>query len=341
MSVGVILTTYGEPSRHSFTEQWMYSYRILERLTRKIAPIPKPVLPIIATSRARGRVKLWRENDFTSPLESLHERTVAALRDELARRGRSEEVVLTRAYEFRRPGLTDALRELDARGCLRAIIVPMYVGGGDFTDGMTHIAVQDAQSALPHWTSDRLDYCFLSDLPADAERMAQSLARHGLETMRSRGVPAPAPDWALLLAAHGTVVNPPPGVDNGLLSFGRVLGRVRDLLKPQVGLVRFGWLNHTRGGKWTTPAVADAFSIIRNRGYKKLIYFPWGFTTDNAETALEGHIALRDFKDAFDRVEYLPCVNTSPDFISLLADRVCRHLGGLDRTPIPEHAATA
>ena len=56
MPVGVVLATYGEPQRNSFAEQWMYSYRILERLTRKIAPIPRPVLPIIATARADGSV---------------------------------------------------------------------------------------------------------------------------------------------------------------------------------------------------------------------------------------------------------------------------------------------
>ena len=326
MPVGIVLTTYGEPEQASFAEQWMYSYRILRRLTRKIAPIPKPVLPIIATSRARGRVRLWREHQFSSPLEALHEATVDAVRAELARRGHTDKLVITKAYEFRRPDLTDALRELDDRGCDRAIVVPMYIAGGDFTDGMTRIAVQDALANLPGWNHGRLDYCALSGTPEEAEHLAQTLAGHCLEVIRQRGVPPEARDWAILLAAHGTVVTPPPGVDNGLLPFGRVLIRIKSIIKPHFGLVRLGWLNHTRGGKWTTPAVADALQFIRDRGYRKLVYFPWGFTTDNAETALEGKIALRDFKDAFERVEYLPCVNSGAAFISLLADRVCRRL---------------
>ena len=86
MKIGVVLSTYGEPSRNSFAEQWTYSYRILQRLTQKVAKIPAPVLPIIATSRAVGRVKSWRENDFVSDLEPLHAKTVAALAKELDQR---------------------------------------------------------------------------------------------------------------------------------------------------------------------------------------------------------------------------------------------------------------
>src|SRR5436305_11795003 len=100
MPTGVILATYGEPAINSFSQQWMYSYRILKGLTRKIAKIPAPLLPVVAIARARGRVKLWRENSFASPLEKLHRDTVAALRAELASRG-SDTLVIP-AYEFRR-----------------------------------------------------------------------------------------------------------------------------------------------------------------------------------------------------------------------------------------------
>src|SRR5215471_13435552 len=128
MPIGVILATYGEPQVNSFAEQWMYSYRILKGLTRKIAKIPAPLLPVIATARARGRVKLWRENAFVSPLEKLHRETVAAVREELSRRGRDNtEVLVMPAYEFRRPGLADVLDQLDHAGCDKAVVVPMYI----------------------------------------------------------------------------------------------------------------------------------------------------------------------------------------------------------------------
>ena len=291
MATGIILSTYGEPTRNTFADQWMYSYRILERLTRKIARIPKPLLPIIATARARGRLKLWAANGFVSPLEPLHEKTVAALAEELTRRGRGSDVPVIKAYEFRKPGLVEALHELEIRGCDRALIVPMYVADGDFSDGMTRLAVADALNRGNGWTTGQVNFCALSRTAPAIEQLAQTLANHCRQTMDRANISRPARDWAILLAAHGTVINPPPGVDNGLAHFARVLLQLKRMLKGEAGLVRIGWLNHQRGGKWTTPTVAKALRLVRERGFDKLIYFPWGFTTDNAETALEGHVA--------------------------------------------------
>jgi protoheme ferro-lyase len=325
MSTGIVLATYGEPTRNSFADQWMYSYRILRGLTRKIAKIPGPLLPVIATARARGRVRLWSEHRFASPLEPLHERTAAALQTALTQRGITDAHVI-HAYEFRRPGMAEAFGALRARACDRLVIVPMYIADGDFTNGMTRRKVDDALRRGAWRDPGAITYCGLSAGDADTLLLASALARHCREHARERGVPAPARDWALLLAAHGTVVNPPAGVDNGLIHAARVLLRLKSLLKPHFGLVRIGWLNHTRGGKWTSPAVPDLLPRIQQRGFTRLVYFPWGFTTDNAETALEGRVAVAGLERPFERVEHLECMNTAETFIGLLADRVAEHL---------------
>ena len=91
-------------------------------------------------------------------------------------------------------------------------------------------------------------------------------------------------------------------------------------------------------GEWTRPSVPDALADLRARGFKKVVYFPWGFTTDNAETMLEGRLALRSMRDPFEHVEYLACMNTYPGFIQLLADRVQEVTRGaprLDTSPPP------
>jgi protoheme ferro-lyase len=328
MPIGVIPTTYGEPPRNSFAEQWMYSYRILLGLTRRIAPIPRLLLPIIATSRARGRVKLWGENGFSSPLEPLHERTVEALDGELRRRG-ADDLIVVPAYEFRKPGIGEALRQVKRLGCDRAVVLPMYVADGDFTHGITRLKVGDALAAgkIARDVPSEVSLCMLADDEATTDRLAGVLAEHCLASMRARGVETGAKDWAIMLAAHGTVVNPPAGVDNGLNHAGRVLIRLKAMLRPHAGAVRVGWLNHTRGGKWTTPPVAEALAKLRERGFGKLVYYPWGFTTDNAETALEGRVALAAMPEPFGRVEYLECLNSGEGFVKLLADRVCEHLG--------------
>jgi hypothetical protein len=67
----VVVVTYGEPPTPAFKDQLVYSWRILLGLTRTIAPIPKPVLPLIALSRARFRNRLWTTEQYRSPLEPL------------------------------------------------------------------------------------------------------------------------------------------------------------------------------------------------------------------------------------------------------------------------------
>ena len=57
----IILITYGEPPTPAFTDQLRYSWRILLGLTRLVAPIPRPLLPLIALSRARTRNRLWSD----------------------------------------------------------------------------------------------------------------------------------------------------------------------------------------------------------------------------------------------------------------------------------------
>lgn len=332
MRIGIVLITYGEPQRNSFAEQWVYSYRILKGLTRKIAPIPSPLLPIIATARARGRVKMWAEHNFSSQLEPLHLETAQALQQELGVREKAveQEVIVTHAYEFRRPMLSEALDELAARGCERAVVVPMYVADGDFTHGMTRFAVDDALRRLPAasiWRQPgRLSMCSLTGAAADEAQLARTMAEYCLSMMRSRGVSTPDQSWAVLLAAHGTVITSPPEVDNGLSHFGRILIQMKRQLRPHVGLVRVGWLNHTRGGKWTTPTVGEALQYVRDRGFENLVYFPWGFTTDNAETALEGRVALAELDPPMARVEYLDAINAHEPFIRLMADCIAAHL---------------
>jgi protoporphyrin/coproporphyrin ferrochelatase len=322
---GVILATYGEPRVNSFAQQWVYSYRILRGLTRKVAEIPAPLLPLIATSRAFTRVKLWRENGFVSPLEELHERTVAAVQAHFpAVSGR--EVIVRAAYEFRRPSLTDAVRGLGAGGCERIIVAPMYISEGDFTHGMTALGIGDAIAATG-WPRERLNLCSLGGDRAGEERLAGVLASHLIRSMAERGV-EDLSGWAVLLAAHGTVVTPIPGVDNGLRQAGRVLHRLKTNLRSRAGLVRVGWLNHTRGGRWTSPSVPEALEAIRGHGFEKLVYLPWGFTTDNAETVLEGRVALRDMKRPFARIEHLPCLNTGSEFVGLIAGSIRAMLGG-------------
>ena len=84
-----------------------------------------------------------------------------------------------------------------------------------------------------------------------------------------------------------------------------------------------GWLNHTRGGRWTDPPIDRALRDVADAGFTRAVYFPYGFLADNAETELEGRIALRAQPGLLAR--HLPCLNESHLLIGALASQVADH----------------
>ena len=64
-------------------------------------------------------------------------------------------------------------------------------------------------------------------------------------------------------------------------------------------------------------------------GFRKLVYFPYGFLADNAESQLEGKVLL-EARPELERVEHLPCLNASPGLADALAGAVRRALAVAD-----------
>ncbi|MEP7118522.1 MAG: ferrochelatase, partial [Acidobacteriota bacterium] len=274
----VVLATYGEPPTASFIDQLAYSWRILLGLTRKVAAIPRPVLPIIALSRARGRRALWRAHDYGSPLEAITELQATALQAHLGAASTDDTWRVHVGYEYRRPLVADVLAALP--GDEAAFIVPLYAADSAFTHELTREAV-DGQ---------RRQASVLRAFAPDV--LARASAEHVLTLLAEK------PAWhgervALVLAAHGTVLNPPTPIDTGLVATEALCNAIRTQLAGHFGMVVNGWLNHARGGQWTDPPIEVALEHVVAAGFTKVVYYPYGFLGDNAESELEGRLALQ------------------------------------------------
>ena len=97
-----------EPTTASFSEQLVYSWRILVGLTRTVAPIPRPLLPVIALSRARSRNRMWTAANYSSPLEPITVGQAGQLEARLSK-ATGEGWKVHAAYEFRQPLLSETL----------------------------------------------------------------------------------------------------------------------------------------------------------------------------------------------------------------------------------------
>lgn len=301
----VVLVTYGEPPTPSFADQLAYSWRILVGLTRTVAPIPRPLLPLIAVARARGRRRMWSEHGYGSPLEPITERQAGRVRDALSAGGGEAWQVHT-AYEFRRPLLADALAAIPTSEPVW--IAPMYAADSAFTHALSR-----STAALCGRTG------------VGAAQVLGALDGHALAELSVAHVLEHTADWrgndvALVLAAHGTVLNPPTPIDTGLAATEALRHGIASRLAPHFGLVTHGWLNHTRGGKWTDPPIEEALQHVADAGFTRVVYYPYGFLADNAESELEGRIALAQQRDL--EARHLPCLNDSEALASALAQQI-------------------
>lgn len=311
----VVLITYGEPPRARFGDQLKYSWRILLGLTRSVAPIPVVVLPFIALQRAQFRVNLWRKEKYESPLEPITRAQAKAVGEALRAQEPKTEWQVHVAYEFRDPLLTTVLDRLPATEPVD--VLPMYVADSAFTHEIT-------RRTLDAWMEKR----YAGGRPAPArvvpplseEEFADLAAGHVLKQIKARNIGGR--DWALVLAAHGTLLEPQKPIETGRGATECIAAGIAERCAGFFGATQIGWLNHVYGGQWTQPPADEALKMLREQGYEKIVYYPFGFAADNAESQLEGRLALRTQLRL--QAQHLPCLNDAPDYMAALARSVVR-----------------
>jgi ferrochelatase len=319
----VVLLTYGEPPTADFGRQLAYSWRILWDLTRLVAPIPPFVIPMIAWSRARLRVKTWREERYGSPIEAITRAQAEALERALNARGNTGGAGagdgLWRAhvaYEFRRPLLAETLAALP--GGAQVAIVPMYAAESEFTHDIARRALAAPDGAVRAAAAGK----DVRVVPAlDPDVLGELSASHVEAELARLGVVDGA-DTALVLAAHGTLLEPPRPMNTGREGTEAIADAIARRLGARFGRVQKGWLNHVMGGEWTKPSADVAVRDLVAEGFTKLVYFPYGFLADNAESQLEGRVLLRAEASRLREVHHLDCLNDAPALANALAETV-------------------
>lgn len=319
MKIDVILVTYGEPRENSFADQYQYSKQIMYKLTRKVAPIPKFIIPAWSMWRGYQRVKGWKELGYASPLEPITEQQARAVGEQMKAIAPRHEWRTHVAYEFREPTQRDILSAIHAQGTDVVMIVPMYATTGDFTNGIT----QDDFAAFQRESGIRLPQTKFVCFRPHLDELSDVLARYVRDECTRRGYTAEdKKDIGLLLGCHGTVTRPSKKIKN--TGYGDTFGiynRLHYRLKDEFRTVHIGWLNHVLGGEWTTPNAEQSVKAMLEEGVERFMYFPFGFVADNAESQLEGRQVMEDH--GVETYDHLDCVNTYAPFIEMLA-RVVR-----------------
>ena len=165
--------------------------------------------------------------------------------------------------------------------------------------------------------------------PLDVEALAELSAAHVMASVEPEVTTSTA---ALVLAAHGTLIEPQRPIDTGLAATEQLCRSIQERLEPRFGMVAYGWLNHSRGGRWTEPPMEETLKRVSDAGYRDVVYYPYGFLADNAESQLEGRIFAEARPEL--RVRFVPCLNGSPSLGELIAKQVAELETGAS-LPVP------
>lgn len=254
---------------------------------------------------------MWREWDYGSPLERITRLQADALGRSLNAMRPDVQWKAHISFEFRRPFLGETLRSLPSHEPVT--VLPMYAADSDFTHALARSALAAHLALHPRTAAARvLD-------PIDPDELAQVSATHVLESLKDDSAWLGA-GVALVLAAHGTLVAPSKPMQTGLAETTCLCDTLTSLLAPEFRTLSRGWLNHTRGGRWTEPAMPVALRTLATEGVQRVVYFPYGFLADNAESQLEGRLLARDEPTL--NIRFLPCLNDSSGLADALARMV-------------------
>jgi protoheme ferro-lyase len=313
----IVLVTYGEPSEPGFVNQLRYSWRLMQGVARSTADISRLQLPWIALSRAYERNRLWRRHSYRSPLEPVTMAQAAQLRNALGRlsQGPLSRGPLSRdrwkvhaAYEFREPFLRSLIKHLPRKEPV--IIVPMFAADSGFTHDLSRQSADflDARRPAP-----------ITVLPAIGVDVLAAISVNHVMHMLDAG-PKVAESTALVLAARGMRLGGSRVVETGRDAIEHLCQGISKRLSGHFGMVANGWLNHGRGSGWTFPPIQETLRRVSEAGFREVVYYPYGFLADNAESQLEGQLAAATQPEL--HVRFVPCLNGSFELAEAIAKKI-------------------
>jgi protoporphyrin/coproporphyrin ferrochelatase len=319
--LGILLVNLGTPDAPTFAAVRRYLAEFLS--DRRVVDYPRflwlpllhgVILNVRPARSAEAYRKVWMEGG--SPLRVYAERATAALGERLA--GRAE---VDFAMRYGAPSIAEKMAALQARGCDRIVVIPLYPQHSRSTTASVGDAVFDALKPRVWQPAIRLAAAY-HDHPA----YIGALADNARESLAGLG-------WAperIILSFHGT---PKRHLTEGDPYHCHCMKTAR-LLRE-----RMGWSEafapvtfQSRFGRepWLDPATDDMIASAAREGVKRLAVMTPGFLADCLETLEEIAIGGRETFHAHGGAEFaaLPCLNDSPYMVALLEALVAREAAG-------------
>ena len=322
--IGVLLLNLGTPdatdywSMRRYLKEFLSDRRVIEEPRLKWWPILNLViLSVRPQRRGRDYDKIWNRERDESPLKTITreqaERLAAALGD--------ERIVVDWAMRYGNPAVAARLAALQAQGCDRILLVPLYPQYAAATTATACDHAFRTLMALRWQPSVRIAPPYFDD-PTYIGAIAASMREH-LATL------AFEPE-ALIMSFHGM---PEKYAEQGDPYPGHCRETSR-LVRARLDWPEARWhmtyQSQFGSDPWLQPYTIDTVARLARSGVRRLAVVAPGFAADCLETLEELDMENRQafLDNGGEHFAYIPCLNSGPHGIGVIERLVRRELAG-------------
>ncbi len=323
--VGVLLLNLGTPDGTGYWPMRRYLKEFLS--DRRVIEVPRaiwwPILNLIILTVRPGKkghdyASIWNTARDEGPLKTITRNQAENLATALAGH---PNVIVDWAMRYANPTTESRIQALQAQGCEKILLVPLYPHYAAATTGTACDQAFRALMKMRWQPAVRVapQYC---DDPAYIDAVAQSITTH-LATL----------DWkpeALIATFHGM---PQKYLEKGDPYHCQCMKTSR-LLREALGWPKDTWLTtfQSRFGNdpWLQPYTDETVKKLGDSGVKRLAMVAPGFSADCLETLEELDVENRGFfmEHGGEKFAYVPALNDSAGGNRVIETIVRRELGG-------------
>ena len=324
--VGVLLVALGTPDG---TDYWSMRRYLKEFLSdRRVIETPRwlwwPLLNLIILTTRPGRKgkdyqTIWNHERNEGPLRTITRSQAEKLGERLG--ADSDRVVVDYAMRYGQPSVGDRLRALQAEGCERILLFPLYPQYAAATTATVNDVAFDALKAM-RWQPAIRTVPPYHDDPVYIDAIAASLT-DGLAGL----------DWTpevVLASFHGIPQSYFRKGDPYHCQCAKTVRLLRDALGLDGDALKLTFQSRFGPEEWLQPYTDKTVEALATAGVRRMAVITPGFTADCLETLEEiaGENAEIFHHAGGEKFHFVPCLNDSERGMDVIEHVVRRELMG-------------
>jgi ferrochelatase len=323
--VGVLIVNLGTPegtdywSMRRYLKEFLSDPRVVEAPRAIWLPILQLILLRRPTVRGRDYASIWNAERDEGPLKTITRAQSEKLGEALSALGPQIEVDW--AMRYGKPPVAERLKALQAKGCDRILVMPLYPQYSAASTATVCDKVFDTLKAMRWQPALRIAAPYYDD-PVYIEALASSV-RAGLAALDFE------PE-VVLASYHGI---PQSYFDKGdpyYCHCAKTTRLLREALSWGENRLRMTFQSRFGRAEWLKPYTAETVAELGASGVKRLAVVTPGFAADCLETLEEiGVENAGYFREAGgERFAAIPCLNDSPEGLVAIEAVARRELRG-------------